>query len=301
MKLLVGGSSGLVGSALCRALKRRGDDVVVLRRDAADNDRTMSWDAQTFELNEAARLSDIDGVIHLGGESILGRWTTSKKARIRASRVDSTCQLARQMAEAVTPPPFFLTASAIGYYGPRGDEELTEDSRAGAGFLADVCQAWEQAATPVQAVGTRVVHLRFGMLLAAHGGALKTMRTPFQWGLGGKIGTGAQYMSWATLTDAVRAILFTLDTAELAGPVNVVAPNPCTNLDFTKALGRVLHRPTFATVPAPLARLAMGEMAEALLLSSQRVIPHRLQQAGFTFDHAQLEPALADMLQSASS
>lgn len=290
----------MVGNALCDALTQRGDDVWRLRRNAADTDHLLGWDGRTFALNEPGRISGCDAVIHLAGEPILGRWTTAKKARIKNSRVHSTAQLARQIAAIDEKPACFLTASAIGFYGSRGEEVLTENHVAGNGFLADVCQAWEAAATPARAVGVRVAHARFGMLLDPRGGALKTMRPPFSLGLGGRIGSGEQYMSWATLADAVRAILCMLDTEEMDGPANIVAPHPCTNREFTRALGQALRRPTWATIPAPLARLVMGEMAESLLLSSQRVIPEKLTKAGFAFSHPTIGPALETLLQPAS-
>jgi uncharacterized protein (TIGR01777 family) len=230
--------------------------------------------------------------VHLAGESIAtGRWTSTKKDRILSSRVNSTHALAGALTRLKRPPRVLVCASAIGYYGSRGDETLTETSAAGQGFLARVCRAWEAAADTARQHGIRVVHLRFGMILSSQGGALKKILTPFRLGAGGIIGNGRQYWSWVTIEDVVRAISFAVERPQLVGPVNVVTPNPVTNREFTKTLGRALHRPTLFPMPAFAARLALGEMANELLLASTRVMPAALTAAGFRFQRPQLEGA----------
>jgi uncharacterized protein (TIGR01777 family) len=243
------------------------------------------------------RLDGFDAVVHLAGENIAaGRWTESVKERIRKSRVDGTQLLSRALARLKQPPRAVVQASAVGFYGNRGDESLTESSPRGQGFLPAVCVAWEAAAEPAEKQGIRVVFLRFGVILSRKGGALKKMLLPFRLGVGGVIGDGSQYMSWITLDDAVAAIQHALSTEGLRGPVNVVSPQPVTNRGFTRTLGRALGRPTVFPMPAFAARLAFGEMADALLLSSQRVLPDRLLGSGYSFRHPDLEPALRHVL-----
>ncbi len=291
MKVLVSGSSGLVGAKLVARLRDDGHEVTPLVRSRGQEG--LYWDSATYALDDASELTSFDTVIHLAGESIVGRWSPEKKQRIHVSRIASTAQLAKAIeAHCAAAPPTFIVASAIGYYGDRGDDVLDEESARGTGFLADVCRDWEVAADSARAVGCRVVHARFGMLLSPEGGALKKMLPPFKMGLGGRLGPGLQYMSWAALDDAVAAILHVWQNQEIEGPVNVVSPNPCTNLAFTEALGRVLRRPTVFPVPAGAARLVFGEMADALLLASQRVVPTRLLNSGFRFQYAELEDAL---------
>ncbi|RPI84999.1 MAG: TIGR01777 family protein, partial [Planctomycetaceae bacterium] len=235
----------------------------------------------------------LDAVVHLAGENIAGgRWTPARKGRIRDSRVKGTRMLCDALAQLATPPKVFVSASAIGYYGNRGDEVLSETSPPGSGFLADVCRDWESAVEPLKNKGTRIVNLRFGVILSAKGGALAQMLTPFKLGVGGILGNGRQYMSCLSLDDAVGIIRFALENDSLRGPVNAVCPQPVTNLEFTKALGRTLHRPTIIPLPAFAARLALGELADALLLASARVVPDRLQAAGYSFRHADVESAL---------
>ena len=294
MNICVTGSSGLVGTALTRAVRQRGDTTTALRRGSGP--AGLSWNPSTYALADPAGLEGFDALVHLAGEPIAGRWTRHRKARIRSSRVNSTAMLARQLAGLNRPPRVWVVASAIGYYGSRGDEVLTEASSPGTGFLAEVCRDWEAAAEPARAVDIRVAHLRFGMLLSPDGGALQTMLPPFRWGLGGPLGSGLQHMSWATLADAVRALLFVLDQDDLSGPVNVTAPHPCTNREFTKALGHVLRRPAVMRVPAPLIRLLLGEMGDGLLLASQRVHPRQLQEHGFVFNHDRIEQGLESTL-----
>jgi hypothetical protein len=238
-------------------------------------------------------------VVHLAGENIAsGRWNAARKARIRDSRVEGTALLARTLAELENPPSVLVCASAIGYYGDRGDEVLTEDSIPADDFLGTVCREWEAASAPAAEAGIRVVSLRFGVILARSGGALAKMLTPFKMGAGGKVGSGQQFMSWISLDDAVRTIDHAIATSDLSGPVNAVSPNPVTNAEFTRALGGELRRPTVLPMPAFAARLAFGEMADALLLASARVQPKRLVESGFEFRHPEIAPALRAVLAS---
>jgi uncharacterized protein (TIGR01777 family) len=238
-------------------------------------------------------LEGFDVVVHLAGENIAsGRWTGEKKRAIRESRVKGTSLLSESLARLSRPPSLFLSASAIGYYGDRGDELLTEKSAPGEGFLPSVCIEWENATKPAVEKGIRTVHTRFGIILDRDEGALAKMLPPFKMGIGGKIGDGKQWMSWIALDDVVNGLKFLMTDASTFGPVNFVAPNPVTNADFTKALGRVLSRPTLFPVPAFGVRFAFGEMADALLLSSQKVEPTVLQERGFSFTWPTLEPAL---------
>ena len=297
MKVLVSGSSGLVGSALCRRLIADGYEVIALSRAAVrDPDRQIPWNPDAQHL-DATRLNGLDAVVHLAGENISsGRWTAAKKARIRDSRVHGTRLLAESLAGLQLPPRVLVCASAIAFYGDRGVEQVDEGSAAGTGFLADVCQQWEAAAQPVAQKGIRVVWLRIGVILSPTGGALAKMLLPFRMGTGGVVGTGDQYMSWISLDDAVGAIAHVLSIETMAGPVNAVTPHPVTNREFTKTLGRVLSRPTLFPMPAFAARLAFGEMADELLLASTRVAPQRLLGSGYQFLHPHLEQALRTML-----
>ena len=281
MKILLSGSHGLIGTALKAHLLHCGHEVIPLHRDMS-----LSLD-----------FAGVDAVVHLAGENIAsGRWTTAKKRRIESSRVDSTLLLAKQMAASKEKPSVFISASAIGYYGDRGNEELTELSHAASGFLADVCARWEKSALPAFDAGIRTVHLRTGIVLSREGGALKKMLPPFKMGGGGIMGSGKQYMSWISLADVVGIIDHLIAHEEVRGAVNVVSPNPVTNAEFTKTLGKVLHRPAIIPMPAIAARLLFGEMAEALLLSSARVLPEKLLDAGYEFKHADLESTLEDIL-----
>jgi uncharacterized protein (TIGR01777 family) len=297
MNILVSGSSGFIGSALVPFLKTGGHQVTRLARTAGGSDgKAVAWDPAAGRI-DAAALEGFDVAIHLAGESLAsGRWNAKKKARIRDSRAKGTRLLAETLARLARPPQVFASAAAVGFYGPRGDEVLDEDSAPGTGFLADVCRAWEQATEPAAQTGIRVVNLRFGVVLGSHGGALRQMLTPFKLGMGGVIGSGKQYMSWIALDDAVGAVLHTVSTDALRGPVNVVAPQPVTNYAFTKTLGKVLGRPTLIPMPAFLARLAFGEMADELLLSGQRVVPKRLSETGYAFSCPDLESALRHLL-----
>jgi uncharacterized protein len=302
MTVVVTGSSGLIGTALVQALVADGHRVTRLVRTvpaAGAGDRATTarqWDPERGVL-DPADLEGASAVVHLAGENIgAGRWTPARKARIRSSRVGSTALLAETLARLATPPPVFVCSSAVGIYGNRGSAILGEDSSPGTGFLAEVCRAWEAASAPAAARGIRVVHTRFGMVLSATGGALPRLLLPFRLGLGGRVGDGRQYVSWVDLEDAIGALRHALATPGLSGPVNVVAPNPVTNRELTGTLGRVLRRPTLFPLPAGVARLALGEMADELLLSSTRAVPRRLPAAGFTFLYPTLEAALRHVL-----
>jgi len=289
----VTGASGLVGSALGAALAARGHRVLRLVRTtpATATDDAVRWDPDGGSL-DAGALEGADAIVHLAGETIASRWTAAKKNRIRDSRVRSTALLAGTAARLARPPRVLISASALGYYGDRADVVLTETSPAGTGFLADVCREWEAATSAAALVGIRVVHLRIGIVLSRHGGALASLLPVFRLGFGGPIGSGAQWMSWIALEDTVGAILHALATEDLRGPANVVGPEPVTNREFVRTLGRVLGRPAVFPFPAPVARLLLGEMADALLLASARVVPARLRETAFAFRFPTLEAAL---------
>ncbi len=293
MIVAVTGSSGLLGSALVSSLGAGGHRVLPLvRREVRPGEDALRWDPVSGAIASPGP-AIADAVVHLAGESIAGgRWTARKKQRIRESRVDATRRLTDTLTRLAKPPAVLVCASAIGYYGSRGDEVLSEESRPGTGFLADVGREWESASAAAIVRGIRVVNVRIGIVLSPAGGALAKMLTPFRLGLGGVIGGGAQWMSWIALDDVIGALRHALGTDALRGPVNAVAPAPVTNAEFTRTLGRVLRRPTLVPMPAFAARLALGEMADELLLSSQRVLPARLRASGFTFDYPTLESAL---------
>ena len=297
MKIAVTGSSGLVGEALVPHLAAGGDDVRRLVRPGAPGQSdAIPWDPDRGTL-DAAALAGVDAIVHLAGENIAaGRWNDERKRRILASRVTGTRLVAETLAAMQHPPRVLVCASAIGFYGPHGDEPIDESAGPGTDFLAGVCSEWEAAADPARAAGVRVVHLRFGVVLSPRGGALKKMMTPFKLGAGGRIGSGKQWMSWVSIEDAVGAVRQALHYARLDGPVNVVAPNPVTNAQFTKLLGHALGRPTIFPMPAFAARLAFGEMADHLLLTGQKVLPRRLLETGYRFRHPSLEEALRHLL-----
>lgn len=300
MRILISGATGLVGSSLVPLLTTGGHEVLRLRRSSSSaGPSAVAWDPRVG-LTDPSSVGSFDAVVHLAGESIAsGRWTAARKELIRASRVEGTRRLCESMAELPRPPATLVCASAIGYYGNRGEEELDESADPGPGFLANVCRAWEAATEPAVKAGIRVVHVRFGVVLSPRGGALAKMLTPFRLGAGGVMGSGRQYMSWVGIDDAVRAIQHCLITANLSGPVNVVSPSPVTNAEFTRTLGRVLRRPTILPMPAFAARLAFGEMADELLLASTRAIPQRLIETGFRFQDVALEDCLRRLLGAA--
>jgi uncharacterized protein (TIGR01777 family) len=296
MQIAIAGASGLIGSALAPFLTTGGHQVHKLVRGRPASPGEIAWDPAAGKI-DAAGLAGCEAVVNLAGEGIAARrWTARQKERILTSRVESTRLLARTLAGLNPRPRVWVNASAIGFYGDRGEERLDEASRAGEGFLPDVCQQWEAATAPAADAGIRVVRLRFGIVLSPAGGALAKMLPPFRMGAGGRLGDGAQYMSWIALDDIVGAIHHAMMHDTLAGPVNAVAPHPATNLEFTKTLGRVLHRPTIFPMPAPVVRLLFGEMGDALLLSSARVYPARLLESGYAFRCPQLEAALRHLL-----
>jgi uncharacterized protein (TIGR01777 family) len=301
MKILVTGSSGLVGTALVKALGRDGHMVCRLMRpeSAANNEVkdgfNVAWNPTTGELGGAG--VGPDGVVNLAGASIAGgRWTAERKAVLRASRIDTTRALVEALAKMNVRPSVLVSASAIGIYGNRGDELLTEESKAGADFLAELARDWEAEALKAEALGIRVVLARFGIILSREGGALAKILLPFKLGAGGRLGSGEQWMSWVTLEDVIGILRMAIEKATVRGAVNVVAPQPVKNAEFTRALAKALHRPALFPAPEFSLRVALGEMADALLLSSQRVTPQRLEQAGFRFAHADLTTALGAVL-----
>ncbi|MCS7276256.1 MAG: TIGR01777 family oxidoreductase [Dehalococcoidia bacterium] len=293
MRVLVTGASGLIGSHLVPALEREGHQVLRLGRRPETAD--FVWDPLRGQM-DARALEGVEAVVHLAGENIGQRWTPASKERIWRSRVEGTRLLAEAIAASPAPPKVFISASATGYYGDRGDEALDEGAAPGRGFLAELCQAWEQAAQTAAAAGTRVVNPRFGVVLSARGGALARLLPVFRLGLGGSLGSGRQYMSWVDMDDLVQAVLFLLSREEFSGPVNVTSPNPVTNAEFTRTLARVLGRPALFRVPAFALQVLLGEMAREALLSGQRVLPARLQAAGFQFRYPELEASLRHAL-----
>ena len=329
MKVLMTGSSGLVGTALTEALAREGHTVVRLvrtgsgtkesgkganketqiqvkpaqAREHAENTMDVAWNPNTCDLegepfgSQQEKVEGADAVVNLAGASIAGEsWSEERKALLRSSRVQFTRELLCALEKLSTRPKILVSASAIGYYGNRGDEVLTEESKQGEDFLARLAQEWEAEAVKAEALGMRVVRTRFGIILAKQGGALPQMMRPFQFFAGGKIGSGQQWMSWITLADTVGILRVALANRALSGAVNVVAPSPVRNAEFVRELGRAMHRPAIVPAPAFALKFALGEMAEALLLASQRVMPSRLQQLGHKFQHPALPSALAVVL-----
>ena len=300
VRVLVSGASGPIGTALLPSLKSAGARISRLTRKGAryssSDEQRIAWDPRETISPDA--VSGFDAVIHLAGESIVGRWTDTKKREIRDSRVEGTSNLARALAQAKQKPQIFICSSAIGYYGDRGDEVLKESSAPGSGFLAEVCAEWEAAARSAAEAGIRTVLIRTGIVLSPKGGALGKMLTPFRLGVGGRIGSGRQWMSWIDVQDMVGAIHFIIKTDSVRGPVNMVAPNPATNAEFTKTLARVLSRPAIFPVPAFAVKLGFGEMGETALLGSQRVEPGQLRRAGYDFQFPDLQSSLGHLLGS---
>ncbi|MBW3599187.1 MAG: TIGR01777 family oxidoreductase [Planctomycetes bacterium] len=294
MHVFVTGSTGLIGSRLVADLKQHGHQVTrMVRSSPKEGEAIWNYVEKKIDLTQ---LEAADAVVHLAGENIAGRWTEAKKRRIRESRKAGTEFVAESLARLDRRPRVMVCSSAIGYYGDRGDEELTESSPPGEGFLPEVCVEWEAACGPAAEAGIRVVNLRTGLTLAAEGGPLATMLLPFKLGLGGRVSSGRQWWSWIAIDDLVAAIRFALENETLRGPVNGAAPHPVTNYEFTKTLGRVIRRPTIFPIPRFAAKLALGEMAEGLLLASARVLPNRLKEAGFPFRFPELQPALQHVL-----
>jgi len=302
MRILVSGSTGFLGTAIVETLTTQGHSVARLLRPETVNKNsarpdmpTIRWDPIAAEFDSESA-EGADALIHLAGASIAGgRWNASRKKLLRTSRIEATRHLMGTLAKLQRPPRVVVAASAIGYYGNRGDEILTEDSPSGNDFLAGLSREWEAETARGKDFGARVVSLRFGIVLAAHGGALPQMVLPFKMGAGGRLGSGRQWMSWLTLAEAVRVVQFALENSQVAGPVNTVTPNPVRNSEFTHVLAKTLHRPALFPAPAFALRLVLGEMADALLLISQRVQPSRLVGAGYTFLQTDLAGALSEV------
>jgi uncharacterized protein (TIGR01777 family) len=292
-RILVSGASGLIGKALLPALAAANHTVVRLVRKASQKPEEIQWDPSRPLPPET--LAGVDAIIHLAGETIVGRWTEARKQRILESRIEGTRHLAQAAAQATPKPKAFICASAIGYYGSRGDEVLKEDSSSGNGFLAEVCRQWEAATRAAADAGIRTVHTRFGLVLSKDGGALPKMLLPFRLGLGGQVGNGRQWWSWVAIEDLVGAIQHALNQ-DLHGAVNVVSPNPVTNLQFTRMLAKVLSRPAVFPMPAFATRLVFGQMGDELLLASQRVAPAKLQASQYQFRFTEVKRCLETLL-----
>jgi uncharacterized protein len=299
-RIILSGASGMLGTALNQVLSTREAAVLQLVRRVASGERQLQWAPDTDPaVKDTSSLEGASAAIHLSGASVAAhRWTEAYKRELATSRVDSTHRLAKVLAALRNPPRSFLVASAIGIYGDRGDEILSESSSTGSGFLAELCEQWEAAADPAVQAGIRVVHLRFGVVLGPGKGALQQMLPPFRVGLGARLGSGKQWMSWIGLRDVVAAILFALDHEELSGAVNAASPHPVTNAEFTRALARELHRPALLTVPAFALRILFGQMADEALLASARVQPAKLHAAGFRFSLPEIDGALRTALKS---
>ena len=303
MRILVSGSTGFLGTTLIETLEKRSHTIARLVRPGTARDgaaeiraQAVAWDPVGGQF-EAAQAEGADALVHLAGASIAGgRWNASRKELLRTSRIDATRHLIGALAKLQRPPRVIVSASAVGYYGDRGEEILTEASSPGNEFLAGICREWEAESSRAELFGARVVSLRFGIILAEHGGALARMLLPFKLGAGGRIGNGKQWMSWLTLAEAVNIIQFALAAAGLAGPANAVTPNPVRNNEFTRDLAKTLHRPALFPAPALALRLALGDMADALLLSSQKAMPAKLVDTGYRFLQPNLESALAEVL-----
>lgn len=296
MTIAISGASGLIGSVIANRLTSDGRGIIRLVRHPTDEPDAAHWDP-TGGLVDLAKLDGIDALIHLAGENIAsGRWTDERKRAIRDSRVNGTRTLFESLSRMDRPPMTILCASAVGFYGDRGDERLTEESESGKGFLAEVCRDWESAARDAAPTGSRLVHLRFGVVLSADDGMLPRLLPVFRAGMGGPVGGGDQYMSWVAIDDVVRIVERVLSDEQIVGAINVVAPQPVTNREFGKTLGHVIGRPAVVPTPAFAVRLAMGKMADELVLASTRAIPARLDRAGHEFAFPTLETALRHVL-----
>jgi uncharacterized protein len=294
MKILITGASGLIGRALRPTLEAKGAELLLASRSEPKDERHIQWAPnEGFADADLPRLEGLDAVVHLAGENIAGlRWTEEKKKAIRDSRVLGTRTIVEAFARLERKPRAFISGSAIGFYGDRGDSEMNESNSPGDTYLSEVCEDWEAESLRAEPMGIRTVLLRTGIVLSKDGGALATMLTPFKMGVGGVVGSGKQWMSWVSLDDVVGIINFALENEGVSGPVNVVSPNPATNEEFTKTLGKVLYRPTILPLPQFAVNLVFGEMGDALLLDSTRVVPKRLLEAGYKFQFTELEPAL---------
>lgn len=297
MKILITGASGLVGGELIPALEAKGNEIFWLSRSVPKRSNDIQWDAyEGFEEAEFKKLNGIDAVVHLAGENVGENWSDEKKKRIRKSRIEGTRTLVDALKKSENPPKVFVSASAIGFYGNRDDEVLTENSEVGEGFFPELCAAWEAESKKAAEFGARVAMPRIGIVLSKDGGALEKMVTPFKFGVGGTVGSGDQWMSWIAIDDLVRMIVFALENEEVVGPFNATAPNPAQNSDFTNTLGKVLNRPTILPVPAFGVKLLFGEMGERLLLEGCRVLPKKIQDLGFEFEFPDLEDAIRHSL-----
>jgi uncharacterized protein (TIGR01777 family) len=294
MKVLITGASGLIGTALQKSFAEKGYMMLLAGRGEPKTANEIQWDVEKgFAENDLERIEGLDAVIHLAGENISAlRWTEEKKKAIRDSRVYGTHTIVETISTLKEKPKVFISASAIGFYGDRADEQLTETSRPGDTFLASVCKEWETESRRAEDSGVRTVLLRNGIVLSKDGGALATMLTPFKFGVGGVVGRGQQWMSWVSLDDVVRIVNYAFENEHLRGAVNVVSPHPVTNEEFTKTLGEVLYRPTILPLPEFAVNLVFGEMGDALLIDSTRTIPKRLEEAGFEFRFPNLKSAL---------
>ncbi len=299
MKILITGASGLIGKALQESFKKKGYEMLLASRSEAKDEQHIQWNTETgFADEDIPRLEGLDAAIHLAGENIAGlRWTEEKKKAIRDSRVFGTRTMIEAFAKLESKPKLFIAGSAIGFYGDRGSEEMTEASPAGTTFLATTTKEWEAESRRAEDLGIRTVLLRTGIVLSKDGGALATMLTPFKFGVGGVVGDGKQWMSWVSLDDVVGIINFILEKEDVRGAVNIVAPNPVTNEEFTKTLGSVLYRPTFLPLPEFAVHMVFGEMGDALLLDSTKVVPKRLKDAGYKFKYPDLKKALEKAVQ----
>jgi uncharacterized protein (TIGR01777 family) len=294
MKILVSGSSGTIGTHFLNAVSSDSFEIWRLVRSRREGENMIFWDPQGGHVSDPSLLEGFDAVVHLSGENIIGRWTEEKKNSIRQSRVLSTRYLVDLFSGLQNPPKTFICASAIGYYGDRGEERLTERSAIGSGFFPDVCREWEEEANRASDLGVRVINLRTGVVLSPKGGILSSLLLPFKMGLGGVIGSGQQYLSWISIEDISRIIVYLLEHEDVEGPVNAVSPSPVTNRQFTATLARILRRPAWFAVPAFAIRLFFGEMGRCTILAGSMVLPKKLLSSGYEFLYKDLDSALED-------